>query len=69
MIKLYPGKFQYKEPPYEYEYEKLPLDLIIGAPGIRQAVEQDTPILELEESWQQELREYDLLRRKYFLYD
>lgn len=69
VIKLYPEKFQYKEPPYEYEYEKLPLDLIIGDPRIRQALEQKTPILELEESWRQELREYDLLRRKYFLYD
>jgi uncharacterized protein YbbC (DUF1343 family) len=69
VIKLYPEKFQYKEPPYEYEYEKLPLDLIIGDPAIRKAVEQGVAVLEIAESWQDELREYDLLRRKYFLYD
>ncbi len=69
VLKLYPENFQYKDPPYEYEYKKLPLDLIIGSSLIRRALVQDVPVFELEESWQEELREYDLLRHKYFLYD
>jgi uncharacterized protein YbbC (DUF1343 family) len=28
----YPEQFQWKQPPYEYEYEKLPIEILIGAP-------------------------------------
>ena len=68
-MQLYPNDFQYKEPPYEYEYERLPLDLILGDTGVRTALEQGTPILELEKTWQEELEEFDALRRQVFLYD
>jgi uncharacterized protein YbbC (DUF1343 family) len=26
----YPGQFQWKQPPYEYEYTKLPIDILLG---------------------------------------
>ena len=69
IILLYPGEFCYKEPPYEYEFEKLPLDLILGDRRLRKALEQGTDIVTLEKSWQAELDEFDLMRKKYFLYD
>jgi len=52
---VYADDFRYKEPPYEYEYERLPLDLILG-------------IGAMEAGWQQELRAFNNARRKYFLY-
>jgi uncharacterized protein YbbC (DUF1343 family) len=30
--KEYPGHFQWKQPPYEYEYEKLPIEVLTGGP-------------------------------------
>ncbi|MEA3548474.1 MAG: DUF1343 domain-containing protein [Thermodesulfobacteriota bacterium] len=69
IMRLYPGEFCYKEPPYEYEFEKLPLDLILGDHRLRKALEQETDIVTLEKSWQAELDEFDLMRKKYFLYD
>lgn len=33
--------FQWKQPPYEYEYHKLPIDLINGKPAIREWVESN----------------------------
>ncbi len=33
------GRFEWKQPPYEYEFETLPIDLIIGDSEIRQAIE------------------------------
>ena len=68
IMRLYPEEFRYKEPPYEYEFEKLPLDLILGDRGLRKALEEGTDIATLEKSWQVELDEYDLMRKKYFLY-
>lgn len=28
----YPNRFQWKQPPYEYEYEKLPIEILYGRP-------------------------------------
>lgn len=64
----YPDQFSYKEPPYEYEYEKLPLDLILGDSELRKSIEKGKSIIDLENDWQAELAEYDIVRRKYFLY-
>jgi len=30
--KLYPGSFAWKQPPYEYEYRRLPIEVLIGGP-------------------------------------
>ncbi|MDH5298960.1 MAG: DUF1343 domain-containing protein, partial [Desulfobulbaceae bacterium] len=68
MIRLHPDQFRYKEPPYEYEFERLPMDLILGDSRLRQAIEAGENLLELEAGWQEELREFDRLRRRFFLY-
>lgn len=65
---LYPDSFKYKQPPYEYEYERLPMDLIIGDKEVRKKLEAGEPILELEKEWSKGLKEYDMLRANYFLY-
>ena len=30
--KLYPNQFSWKQPPYEYEWEKLPIEILLGKP-------------------------------------
>jgi uncharacterized protein YbbC (DUF1343 family) len=66
---LYPEAFQYKKPPYEYEHERLPMDLIIGDRQIRQALEQGESIMDMEKSWQDDLDDFDKLRQEVFLYN
>lgn len=68
ILKLYGDEFAYKEPPYEYEYDKLPLDLILGSRGLRQGLESGESIFRLEEAWQDDLERFDRLRRDFFLY-
>lgn len=67
-ILLYPDHFQYKQPPYEYEFERLPMDLILGDKQIRLQLEDGLPIVEIEEGWQDDLDCFDHSRKKYFLY-
>ncbi|MFP7755078.1 exo-beta-N-acetylmuramidase NamZ domain-containing protein [Thermodesulfobacteriota bacterium B35] len=55
---LYPEEFRYKEPPYEYEFERLPMDLILGDRQVRIALEEGVDLLELEASWQEDLARY-----------
>lgn len=65
---LYPDQFQYKEPPYEYEYERLPMDLILGDKKVRKALENGTEIADIEKGWQAELLDFEQVRQKYLLY-
>jgi len=61
-------QFQWKQPPYEYEYDKLPIDLIIGDKEIRQRLEQFDDIDDIEKSWQDDLDAFIDMSRKYHLY-
>jgi uncharacterized protein YbbC (DUF1343 family) len=38
--RLWPGEFAWARPPYEYETEKLPIDILAGGPAWREAIEQ-----------------------------
>ncbi len=69
VYELYPEDFRYKQPPYEYEYQKLPMDLILGDRKIRQQIEQGTTITELERQWQADLDEFLVKRGSCLLYD
>lgn len=60
--------FQWKKPPYEYEYDRSPIDLILGDQQVRLRLEAMEPIDSLEASWQEQLAAYDEMRRKYYLY-
>lgn len=67
-MKLYGEHFTYKEPPYEYEYEKLPMDMILGSRALREALEAGKSLADLEDGWQADLAGFDALRRNFFLY-
>ena len=69
MIHLYPEQFAYKDPPYEYEYERLPMDLILGDRKVRTAIEQGINIIELERQWDDELKNFKERCQSVFLYD
>ncbi len=61
-------KFEWKQPPYEYEFEKLPIDLILGDKDIRQRIETLEPIKIIEGSWREELNEFIKLKKEFHLY-
>lgn len=69
MLTLYPQDFSYKEPPYEYEFERLPMDLILGSKELRSEIESGVPILELEKRWQAGLNQFMEKRAAVLLYD
>lgn len=65
----YPNGFKYKEPPYEYEYDRLPMDCIIGSSEVRKQLENGVDIAEIEKQWEDDLAEFKKLRTKYLLYE
>jgi len=68
IIKLYPKDFQWKLPPYEYEFEKMPIDLILGSQQIRKSLEKGEDLDKLEKSWQNKTMEFEETVKKYYLY-
>ncbi len=69
IIKNHPEQFRWKEPPYEYEYEKMPIDLILGDIQLRRAVENFENLDTIEKSWQNELDKFKQMSRSFYLYE
>jgi len=65
---LYPDEFRWKEPPYEYVYDRNPFDVIAGTPKIRKAIEAGSSIETLEDSWREELESFRKVRENFLLY-
>lgn len=68
VLDLFGRDFAWKQPPYEYEYEKLPFDLITGDPGIRKHIEAGGKPCELEEQWRTQLDQYFREVRQFYIY-
>lgn len=69
ILELHSNEFQWKQPPYEYEYEKLPFDLITGDPAIREALENGASVKDMAAEWRKYLDEFVKTSREYYLYD
>jgi uncharacterized protein YbbC (DUF1343 family) len=65
---LYPDRFEWRKPPYEYEREKLPIDILCGNSLVREQIEGGRSLKEIKTSWQKDLRAFKRLRRKYLIY-
>jgi uncharacterized protein YbbC (DUF1343 family) len=61
-------KFEWKSPPYEYEFKKRPIDLILGDKSIRQCLESGIKLDELEKEWGENLGRFLTTRQKVLLY-
>jgi uncharacterized protein YbbC (DUF1343 family) len=66
--RLYPEGFAWRQPPYEYETERLPIDLLTGDAAIREAIDAGRLITELEAAWQPDLDDFRKTSREFYLY-
>jgi uncharacterized protein YbbC (DUF1343 family) len=65
---LDPARFAWRQPPYEYEHEKLPIDILAGSGQLRRQVEAGTPIADIADSWRDDEAAFRALRAPYLLY-
>ncbi|MFQ6104520.1 MAG: exo-beta-N-acetylmuramidase NamZ domain-containing protein [Candidatus Glassbacteria bacterium] len=68
VFRLYPESFKWNQPPYEYEEEILPIDMLAGTDSVRRAIEEGKSLREIEESWQDELASFEDVRETCLLY-
>jgi uncharacterized protein YbbC (DUF1343 family) len=65
---LAPDRFKWREPPYEYEHDKMPIDILAGSPVLREQVERQIPLDDIVMSWQPGESDFAEMRRPYLLY-
>jgi len=63
-----PTEFAWKQPPYEYEHIRLPIDLIFGSDTVRKDIEAGRDPRDIAASWRPGEEYFRRLREKYFLY-
>lgn len=63
-----PNQFAWKQPPYEYEYDKMPIDCLAGSSELRQQIEAGAPASDIAQSWEGPLQDFVRIRNKFLLY-
>lgn len=66
--RMHPDRFAWRDPPYEYENEKLPIEILCGGKDIPRLIENGAVPGEIRLSWQSELAGFVEKRAKYLLY-
>jgi uncharacterized protein YbbC (DUF1343 family) len=65
---MYGEAFRWKDPPYEYDYERNPFDLISGTSKVREAIERGDSLAAMTASWEAPLLQFRELRKRFLLY-
>jgi uncharacterized protein YbbC (DUF1343 family) len=68
VVTVHGEEFQWISPPYEYEFNHLPIEIILGSTDLHTQLEAGVTIEELERSWEPQLKEFRQLRGPYLLY-
>jgi len=63
-----PDRFAWKQPPYEYEYDKMPIDCLAGSPALREQIDGGVPAREIARSWDPAIAEFVKTRDRFLLY-
>jgi uncharacterized protein YbbC (DUF1343 family) len=66
--KLYGDQWSWKEPPYEYEYEKLPIDILSGSSEVRETIDAQKPLKSLFNRWKKDEALFKKQRKPYLIY-
>jgi uncharacterized protein YbbC (DUF1343 family) len=65
---LDPARFLWRPPPYEYERDKLPIDILAGSAELREQIEAQVPLEDIAASWRPGEAEFAAKIRPYLLY-
>ncbi len=66
--RLYGGSFSWKQPPYEYEAVKMPIDILAGSTRLRSQIDGGVAASRIVASWAEDLRVFEAMRREFLLY-
>jgi uncharacterized protein YbbC (DUF1343 family) len=62
------ARFEWRQPPYEYEHDKMPIDILAGSDELRRQIESGVAVREIAASWKEDEAAFRRLRAPYLLY-
>ncbi len=62
-----PVAFAWRQPPYEYVHDLMPIDILSGSPRLREAIEADVPARDIAAEWDGPTAEFNRVRAEYLL--
>ena len=68
ILDIHGKDFRWKNPPYEYERERMPIDLILGDTALRQYLESGASISRITQNWVADLESFSQWRKPYLIY-
>jgi uncharacterized protein YbbC (DUF1343 family) len=63
-----PARFGWRQPPYEYEYEKLAIDILAGSDALRHQIEAGVPAGDIAASWEKAVGAFRKVRERFLMY-
>ena len=63
-----PAAFAWRQPPYEYEHDRWPIDLLYGSDALRTAIDRGEEVAPLVASWAADEEAFRHRRQKYLRY-
>jgi uncharacterized protein YbbC (DUF1343 family) len=63
-----PARFAWRDPPYEYEYVKPPIDILYGSARLREGLERGRSAADLAAGWPDEVAPFLAVRKRFLLY-
>ena len=63
-----PARFAWRQPPYEYEHDKMPIDILAGSEELRGQIESGTTAHDIAASWKKDEERFRKLREPFLLY-
>jgi len=61
-------RFRWRDPPYEYEHEKLPIDILAGSAALREQLDADVPAEAIARSWEAGVAAFEKIRTQFLIY-
>jgi uncharacterized protein YbbC (DUF1343 family) len=62
------AQFTWRQPPYEYERDKMPFDILAGSDELRRQIEAEMPLAEIADSWRADEQAFEKVRAAFLLY-
>ncbi len=63
-----PERFAWREPPYEYEHQRMPIDILAGSDALRRALDADRSAVDIAAGWDADVARFEAARTPFLLY-
>ena len=64
-----PSSFEWRDPPYEYETVKNPIDILSGSAALREQIDADLGATEIADGWVPEVEAFERVRQAFLRYE